>query len=146
MNEMIYIYNVMERLINYVKDSDDIPVAAAVLKDKKVITIQKNSSENSIYHAEILAIIEAARILNLKDLRGCEMVVTLEPCPMCMSAIILSKIERLYFGCRDFKIGAAESIFKLPYDKSFNHKVEVIGGIMEYECCQIIKNFFKKKR
>lgn len=143
----MYIYNVMKKLIDYVSSMEDIPIAAAVLRDGEIISIQKNDSKNAIFHAEILAILDAASKLSTKDLRGCEMVVTKEPCPMCMSAIVLSKIDRLYFGARDFKMGAAESCFKLSQDPNLNHKVEVIGGICEEECkTSHFKEFFEKRR
>lgn len=142
----MYIYNVMKKLIDYVNSLEDIPIAAAVLKDGKIISMQKNDSSNAILHAEILAILDATSKLATKDLRGCEMVVTKEPCPMCMSAIVLSKIDRLYFGARDFKMGAAESCFNLSQNPFLNHKVEVIGGICEDECKMLLKKFFEQKR
>jgi len=142
----MYIYNVMEKLINFTSNSKDVPIGACVIKDGNIISMKTNDSQNAIFHAEILAIIDACNKLNSKDLRECEMVVTLEPCPMCMSAIILSKIKRLYFGARDFRMGAAESVIKLQKEIILNHNVEVIGGIMEYECKNLLLEFFKQKR
>lgn len=142
----MYIYNVMKKLIDYASSFDDIPIAAAIIKDEKIVSIKKNDSENAIFHAEILAIIDATSKLNTKDLRDCEMVVTLEPCPMCMSAIVLSKLKRLYFGARDLKMGAAESCFNLAQNPFLNHSVEVIGGICEDQCSRLLKEYFRQKR
>lgn len=145
-DKLMYIYNVMKTLIEYASRSNDIPVAAAVVKDGRIISIKRNDSKKAIYHAEILAIIDATSKLSTKDLRSCEMFVTKEPCPMCMSAIVLSKVKRLYFGARDFKMGAAESCFNLSQHPFLNHKVEVIGGICEDECRLLLKRFFEEKR
>jgi len=142
----MYIYNVMKTLIEYASRSNDIPVAAAVVKDGKIISIKRNDSKKAIYHAEILAIIDATSKLSTKDLRSGEMFVTKEPCPMCMSAIVLSKVKRLYFGARDFKMGAAESCFNLSQSIHLNHRVEVVGGICEDRCSEILKRYFAQRR
>jgi tRNA(adenine34) deaminase len=94
----------------------------------------------------MLAIKEACKILGGWRLIDCEMYVTLEPCAMCSGAIIQARIERLCIGAMDPKGGAAGSTLNLFEDYHFNHRTEVIKGILEEECSQILKDFFKRKR
>ena len=97
-------------------------------------------------HAEILALRQASKIRDNYRLNETTIFVTIEPCPMCMGAIINARVERLVFGAFDPKFGAAGSIYNLPDDEKLHHKIKVITGIMEEECRQIIQGFFKKRR
>ena len=129
------------------KSGIDLPIGAVVVKDDEVIAFsynQKEEKNNSLLHAEIVAIEEAHKKLNSKILEGCEIYVTLEPCPMCMWAIINARIEKLYFGAYDFKYGAGGSVLDLK--KLANSKIEIKGGIMETECEALIKGYFKGLR
>ncbi len=129
-------------------DTSDVPVGAVIVKDSKVIATGRNLKERDnlgILHAEIVAITNANKTLGSTNLSGCELYVTLEPCPMCAGAIINSKIDKVVFGAFDLKNGACESVtnlFALP----FTHKPQCFGGVMEDECSQILTEFFKSIR
>ncbi|MBQ3005528.1 MAG: nucleoside deaminase [Clostridia bacterium] len=126
----------------------EVPVGAVVVKDGKIVGTGRNRREygkNALAHAEIEAINNACKNLGGWRLFGCDLYVTLEPCPMCAGAIINSRIENVYFGAYDEKAGSCSSVvnlFSLPY----NHKPEVYGGIHEQECSDLLKAFFKKLR
>lgn len=124
---------------------ENVPVGAVLVRGNEIIAKASNG-QFPCEHAEIKAINKACEILNSKNLSDCEIYVTLEPCPMCAGAILLSGIKRVWFGAYDDKYGACVS-----RDNSFARykelsKVEINGGIMEEECAGIIKNFFRKKR
>ena len=129
-------------------EKGEVPVGAVIVKDGKIISKGRNMREekqNALSHAEIEAINEACKNLNSWRLDGCEMYVTLEPCPMCAGAIINSRIKTLIFGAFDSKMGSIDSVVNLC-DYPYNHKVEVYGGICEDECVKIMKDFFKNLR
>ncbi len=128
--------------------SGEIPIGAVVVFNDDEISRAHNMPilhNDPTAHAEILAIREAASVLRNYRLNGCSLYVTVEPCIMCLGACIHARIERIVFGAFDPKAGAAGSVFNLPKDK-FNHRIEIIGGILEDECGKILKDFFKKKR
>jgi len=130
-------------------DKNEVPVGAVIIKNGEVISRAHNLREtvkDPTAHAEIMAIRQAAEMLKDWRLSGCEMFVTLEPCPMCAGAILQSRISRLYFGAFDEKAGCCGSLYDIPEDPVFNHRTEVIGGILEEECQEILSQFFKKKR
>jgi tRNA(adenine34) deaminase len=131
------------------KEMDEVPVGAVIIKDGEVIARGHNHREHSqdpTAHGEIIAIREAARVLGTWRLTGCHLYVTLEPCPMCAGAILQSRIARLVFGAYDEKAGCCGTLYNLPEDPAFNHRVEVFGGILEEECRQLLTDFFRKKR
>lgn len=128
---------------------DEVPVGAIIVKNDKIIAYGENRKERencAIYHAEIVAIREACKVLNNWYLDGCTMYVTLEPCPMCCGAIVNSRIDRLVYGASDPKSGAVKSLYNLLNDSRLNHNVEVVSGVLERECGEILTEFFKKKR
>ena len=130
-------------------DIMEIPVGAVIVKNGKIIARaynQKETKNDTTKHAEILAIQKASKKLKSWRLIDCEMYVTLEPCSMCAGAIINSRIKKIYIGTMDEKTGAAGSVFNLFKDYTFNHNVEVETGIMQFECENILKLFFKKLR
>jgi tRNA(adenine34) deaminase len=130
-------------------DKDEVPVGAVIVRNGEIIAVGHNCrelSKDATAHAEMLAIREACEVLGGWRLLDCDMYVTLEPCSMCSGAILQARIERLYIGTMDPKGGAAGSILNLFEDYHFNHKTEVIKGILEDECSQILKDFFKRKR
>lgn len=123
------------------------PIGAVIVKDGRIISRGYNKREtkkNALMHAEIIAINKACKKLGGWRLFGCDIYVTLEPCPMCMGAILQSRIENVYFGAYDKKAGALGSICDLS--KLLPHKVNFLGGIMENECSDIITLFFKNLR
>ncbi len=128
--------------------SCDVPVGAVIVKNNNVIAVGRNTKEQEnigILHAEIVAISNANKALGSTNLTGCEIYVTLEPCPMCAGAIINSKIDKVVFGAYDLKNGACGSVTNL-FTMPFTHKPECYGGVMEDECANILTDFFKNLR
>lgn len=129
-------------------EKEEIPVGAVIVKDGKIISRGHNLKESkfsSISHAEINAIQKANKKLGAWRLENCEMYITLEPCMMCMGAIINSRIKKIYIGTLDSKTGACESVINISNYK-FNHIVEIEKGILQEECEYILKDFFKMLR
>lgn len=127
----------------------ELPVGAVIIFENRIIAKGHNQVEtlkDPTAHAEILAITSAASFLTSKQLPGCSMYVTLEPCSMCAGAIVLAKIENLFFGAFDIKSGACGSVLNITNNKSLNHKVNVTGGIMDDKCSDILKSFFEVNR
>lgn len=123
----------------------DVPIGCVIKKNGEIIASTHNRRElddDVTAHAEILAIKEAQSVLGTSRLKGCEMYVTLEPCPMCAWAISMSGISTVYFGAYNSQYGALESSIKLP----LNPNLKVYGGIMEEECNKILEEFFKSIR
>ena len=130
-------------------DKLEVPVGAVIVKDRKIIARAHNLKEtkyDTTKHAEILAIQKASKKLESWRLIDCEMYVTLEPCSMCAGAIINSRIKKVYIGAMDEKTGAVGSVLNLFEDYTFNHKVEAETGVMEKECQETLKKFFKELR
>ena len=127
----------------------EVPVGAIIVKDGKIIARAHNLKEtkhDTTKHAEILAIQKASKKLNSWRLIDCEMYVTLEPCSMCAGALINSRIKKVYIGAKNEKTGAVGSVFNLLDDYKFNHKVEYETGILEENCKEQLKSFFKMLR
>lgn len=125
-------------------DEGEIPVGAVIVKDGKIISKGRNMREkkkNVLSHAEIEAINNACETLNSWRLDGCSIYVTLEPCPMCMGAILNARMETLVFGAFDLENGCADSVINLKNSLN-NSKLEIYGGIMEEKCKKLIKDFF----
>lgn len=123
----------------------EMPIGAVIVRDGKIIARGHNKREkgkNALLHAEIVAIDKACRKLGGWRLPGCEIYVTLEPCPMCAGAILNSRIEKVYFGAYDVKSGCAGSKINLLDMNLCNYTTEVVGGVLQSECSEIIKNFF----
>jgi len=128
---------------------DEVPIGAVIVKDGQIIARGHNLREreqNPILHAEIVAICRAAQKVKSWRLTGCEIYVTIEPCPMCAGALIQSRLDRVIFGARDPKAGCTGSLYNLVQDSRFNHRLEVVEGVLEEDCRQIIKDFFRMKR
>ncbi len=126
----------------------EVPVGALIVKDGKIIARGHNLREqkqNALSHAEIECINKACEKLGTWRLEGCEMYVTLEPCPMCTGAIINSRLSTVIFGAYDLKAGCMDSVINLC-DYPFNHRPEIYGGIMEDECKRLLEEFFGKIR
>lgn len=126
----------------------EVPVGAIIVKDGEIIAMARNNREqtgDATGHAELLAIREACRVLGGWHLDDCELYVTLEPCPMCMGAIINSRLGKVYFGAKDAKAGACGSVLNMC-SYPLNHKPQIEGGFMKEECARILSDFFKKKR
>ena len=127
----------------------EVPVGAVVVKDGEVISSSHNLREISkdpSSHAEILALRDATKISDSWRLTGLTLYVTKEPCIMCSGAIVNSRITRLVYGCRDEKAGGVDSLYSILNDKRLNHQVEVVSGVLEDECAELLRNFFKERR
>ena len=148
---MIYKEKFMKEALKEAKkayEKEEIPVGAVIVKEEKIIARAHNlkeSKNSSISHAEILAITKANKKLKAWRLENCEMYITLEPCMMCMGAIINARIKKIYIGTLDPKTGACESVINIDNYK-FNHTVEIETGILKEECEYILKDFFKMLR
>jgi tRNA(adenine34) deaminase len=127
----------------------EIPVGAILIKDNKVVGEGWNQSiglSDPSAHAEMLAIRQAAKLLNNYRLPDTTLYVTLEPCSMCAGLLLHSRIKRLVFGAADYKTGAAGSIMDLLNDQRLNHQVEVSSGVMAQQCGDKISQFFQMRR
>lgn len=130
-------------------DKLEVPVGVVIVKDGKIIARAHNIKEekqDTTRHAEIIAIQKASKKLQNWRLTDCEMYVTLEPCSMCAGALIQSRIKKVYIGTMDPKTGACGSVLNLLKDYTFNHKVEIQTGILQKECEDQLKQFFKNLR
>lgn len=128
---------------------NEVPIGAVVVKDDQIIGRGHNMREHFqdvTYHAEMLAIMEACERLHSWRLEDCDLYVTLEPCIMCSGAIINARIANLYYGAADPKAGAVDSLYHLLDDSRLNHQVRVESGIMQAECSQVLKDFFRAIR
>ncbi len=129
--------------------NDEVPVGAIIIKDGKVIGKGYNKviSKNSISaHAEIIAINNASQKINNYRLKNCQIYVTLEPCHMCAKAIVDARLDYLYFGAKEPKTGAIESIDQFLSRDDLNHRVHFSGGHMQKESSEILRKFFQSKR
>ena len=137
----------MQKALELAKQTEtDIPVGAVVVKNGEIIASAFNTKENDnniTSHAEILALCRASKILNNWRLDGCDIYVTLEPCPMCAWAIMQSRIKNIYFGSYDIKYGAFS---KIKLEQYSDYKPAIYGGICEPECDEILNEFFKRIR
>ena len=128
---------------------DEVPVGAVIVKDDKIISEaynMRNRKKNVLYHAEIIAINKACKKLKDFRLNGCTMYVNLEPCAMCAGAILNARIDKVVFGAYEKRSGCCGSKLNILQDGSEIAKVEVVGGVLENECAEIMKEFFKNKR
>ena len=128
--------------------SQDVPIGAVIVRDGEIIATGHNEREalgDSTAHAEIQAIRDACKKLGGWHLDSCELYVTLEPCPMCMGAIVNSRIKRVVFGAKDAKAGACGSVFNFN-DYPLNHKPEIVSGVMEEEGRKLLSDFFSERR
>ena len=127
----------------------EVPVGAVVIHNGSIIGRGHNQVElmrDSTAHAEMIALTAATAHLESKWLKDCVLYVTMEPCPMCAGAFVLSRIPTLVFGCYDPKMGACGTLYTIPEDKRLNHCVHVIGGVLDRECGGLVREFFSKKR
>ena len=147
MNEIDYMNLALEEAKKAAKEGE-VPVGAVIVKDGEIIASTRNNREatgDATGHAELLAIREACNKLGGWHLDKCELYVTLEPCPMCMGAIINSRLGKVTFGAKDAKAGACGSVLNMcAYP--LNHKPAVESGFMKDECAKVLSDFFEKKR
>jgi tRNA(adenine34) deaminase len=127
----------------------EVPIGAVVVKDCEVIATAYNLREtgnDATAHAEVLAIRRACEKIGHWRLTGATLYVTIEPCPMCAGALVMSRIDRLVYGAADYKAGAVESLFNITNHSGLNHRIEVRAGVREEECRNLMKDFFRERR
>ena len=127
----------------------DVPIGCVIVKDDKVIARgynKRNLKKTTLAHAELLAIEQASKKLGDWRLEDCTMYVTLEPCQMCAGAIVQARIPEVMIGCMNPKAGCAGSIYNLLQEPAFNHQVSLFKGVLEEECSQMLKDFFRSLR
>lgn len=127
----------------------EIPVGAVVVRGEEIVGRGSNRTileGDPTLHAEMIALRDACRNLGTPRLEGCSLYVTLEPCPMCAGAIVLARLERLFFGAYDAKAGAAGTLYTVTTDPRLNHRVETHGGILDDESIALLRTFFAERR
>lgn len=128
---------------------EEVPIGCVIVYENKIIARgynKRNTKGNTLAHAEIIAINKASRVLGDWRLEGCTMYITLEPCQMCAGAIVQSRIPRVVIGSMNPKAGCAGSVINLLQMPQFNHQVEIIPGVLEKECSEMLQSFFKELR
>ncbi len=127
----------------------EVPIGAILVKDGQIIGRgynRRNCDKNPLAHGELMAISEAAKYIGDWRLEACTMYITLEPCPMCAGAIVQSRIPKVVIGAPNFKAGSGGTIINILNVEKFNHQVEVVWGVLEETCSQMLKDFFKALR
>ncbi|EKF34566.1 tRNA adenosine(34) deaminase TadA [Bacillus xiamenensis] len=127
----------------------EVPIGAVIVVDDQIVSRAHNlreSEQRSIAHAELLAIDEACKTIGSWRLEDAVLYVTLEPCPMCAGAIVLSRVKKVVFGAYDPKGGCAGTLINLLDDERFNHQSEVVGGVLENQCGELLSQFFRDLR
>lgn len=148
MNKEFFMQKALEQAkIAYKKN--EVPIGAVIVKDNKIIATGYNLREkkqNATMHAEIIAINKACKKLKSWRLSDCDIYITLEPCLMCLGAILNARIKNLYFGAFDKSHSSISSHQELLSKSVLNHKIIIEGGILQVECSQILSDFFEKAR
>lgn len=137
------------RLAHDAEQNNEVPVGAVLVKDNEVIAAGWNqpiSANDPTAHAEIMALRNGAQQLDNYRLINTTLYVTLEPCAMCVGAMIQARIKRLVFGAYDVRAGAVASVFQLLDEQRLNHSIAWQGGVMADECAAILKSFFRQRR
>ena len=130
-------------------DQGEVPVGAIIVHQEKIIAEASNQREmlnDPTAHAEMIAITQAAEVLQSWRLLDCTLYVTLEPCPMCAGAIVQARLPRVVYGAVDPKAGACHTLFSLTSDIRLNHQAAVLGGVMQEDCRAILQEFFRQQR
>ena len=128
---------------------NEVPIGCVIVYDNKIIARgynKRNSVKSTMGHAELAAIKKAGRVLGDWRLEGCTMYITLEPCPMCAGAIVQARIPRVVIGSMNPKAGCAGSVINLLDMEGFNHRVEVEYNVLNEECSNMLKDFFRELR
>lgn len=127
----------------------EVPVGAVIYRGEEIVAASHNRREvdaDPTAHAEVLALREAARKLGTWRLDECMIAVTLEPCPMCAGALVNARIKRLVYGAADPKMGCVHTLYQLCNEPRFNHRIEVVAGVMAQECGKALTEFFRLRR
>ena len=127
----------------------EVPVGAVVYREAQVLGEAANRRETKndpTAHAEVVALRQAARRLRSWRLTGCAIAVTLEPCPMCAGALVNARVDRLVYGAADPKMGCVRTLYNLCDDTRFNHRIQVVSGVMADQCAAMLSAFFAERR
>ena len=128
----------------------EVPIGAVILNDAGELIASgynlRETEHDATAHAELIAIRRACQKLGRWRLTGLTLYVTIEPCPMCAGAIVMSRISRVVYGSTDAKAGACESLFNITGNPALNHQPEMLAGVLADECSEIIKRFFRERR
>ena len=127
----------------------EVPIGCVIVQGDKIIAEagnQRVTGKNVLYHAEILAIDQACKVVNDWRLEDCTLYVTLEPCPMCAGAIVQARIPKVVYGAKSPKAGAAGSVLDILNAPGLNHRVEVVSGVCEDDCAALMREFFTRFR
>ena len=127
----------------------EVPVGCVIVYEDQIIARgynRRNTDQNTTSHAEINAIRKASKKLGDWRLEGCTIYITMEPCQMCAGAIVQARIPEVMIGCMNPKAGCAGSIYNLLQEPAFNHQVSLFKGVLEEECSQMLKDFFRSLR
>jgi len=131
------------------EENGDVPIGAVIVYKNQIIGKAYNQREqlkDPTAHAEIIALTQAAAFVESWRLNDCTIYVTLEPCPMCAGALVLSRMDRLVYGCDDPKTGACKSLYNIVQDERLNHQLEVTSGVLAEECSKLLQEFFLRRR
>ncbi len=131
------------------EENGDVPIGCVIVHNNRIIAKAYNQREqlqDPTAHAEIIALTQASSALGTWRLHGCTVYVTLEPCSMCAGALVLARIDRLVFACRDPKTGACGSLYNIVQDDRLNHQIQTDPGILTEKCSAQLKSFFQGKR
>ena len=137
------------RMAKQAAKEDEVPVGALIVKDGKILAgayNQKEKEKNTLKHAEMIVIEKASKELAAWRLTGCTLYVTLEPCLMCSGALHQARVSRVVYGCKDPKGGGLGTLYSIHEDTRLNHNFPVTSGVLEDECSQALKDYFKQKR
>ncbi|MCP1121862.1 tRNA-specific adenosine deaminase [Bacillus sp. AFS018417] len=149
MEEDIYFMKLAIEEAKKAEEIQEVPIGAVVVVDGEVVSRAHNlreTEQRSIAHAELLAIDDACKKLGTWRLENATLYVTLEPCPMCAGAIVLSRVKRVVYGASDPKGGCAGTLMNLLTEERFNHQSEVVVGVLEEECGALLTTFFRELR
>ena len=130
-------------------DIGEVPIGSVLVLDGQVVATGHNMREiwhDATAHAEMIAIREACEKLGRWRLTGLTLYATIEPCPMCAGALVMSRVDRLVYGSVDVKAGAIDSIFNIVQNEALNHRMVVTSGVRADECAEIMKKFFRERR
>jgi tRNA(adenine34) deaminase len=129
---------------------DEVPVGAVIVSFERGVLARAHNQREALHdptaHAEMIAITQAAQALQSWRLEGCVLYVTLEPCPMCAGAIVQARLPLVVYGCADPKAGACDTLYQIPTDTRLNHRANVVAGVLEDRCADLLSRFFAEKR
>jgi tRNA(adenine34) deaminase len=129
---------------------DEVPVGAVIVSFERGVLARAHNQREQLHdptaHGEMIAITQAAQALQSWRLDGCVLYVTLEPCPMCAGAIVQARLPLVVYGCADPKAGACDTLYQIPTDARLNHRANVVAGVLEDRCADILSRFFAEKR